>query len=66
MNNEFANYQIEIKKISSRIKEYLWKTRYLFKAKKYKQNSSRTKFLAKQAKSWKDFKRVRKKYLRIT
>jgi len=30
MNFDFANYQTEIKKISLRIKEYLWKTRYLF------------------------------------
>jgi hypothetical protein len=36
MNIDFSNYQTEIKKISLRIQEYLWKTRYLFQARKYK------------------------------
>jgi len=30
MNVDFSNYKTEIKKINSRIQEYLWKTRYLF------------------------------------
>jgi len=45
MNIDFSNYKSEIKKISLRIQEYLWKTKYLLQAKKYKQNNSRTKFL---------------------
>jgi len=36
MNNNITDYKSEIKKISTRIKEYLWKTRYLFKVRKYK------------------------------
>jgi hypothetical protein len=42
---DFSNYQIEIKKISLRIQEYLWKKRYLLQTRKYKQNSFGTKFL---------------------
>jgi len=36
MNNNITDYKSEIKKISKRIKEYLWKTRYLLKTRKYK------------------------------
>ena len=30
MNSNITNYKSEIKKISQRIKEYLWKAYYLF------------------------------------
>ena len=34
MENEYLNYKLEIEKINSRVKEYLWKKWYLFKIRK--------------------------------
>ena len=31
MENEYLNHRAEIKKITQRVKEYLWKELYLFK-----------------------------------
>ena len=32
MDDKYQNYKIEIEKINSRVKEYLWKKWYLFTA----------------------------------
>jgi hypothetical protein len=36
MDDKYQNYKIEIEKINSRVKEYLWKKWYLFKARSIK------------------------------
>ena len=33
MDNEYLNYKSEIEKINQRVKEYLWKTKYIFNSK---------------------------------
>jgi len=37
MDDKYQNYKIEIEKINSRVKEYLWKKQYLFKTWNIKQ-----------------------------
>ena len=46
MNDNFQNYKEEIDKINQRIKEYLWKQKYLFKTSISKYKNARSKFLA--------------------
>jgi len=36
MDDKYQNYKIEIEKINSRVKEYLWKKWYLFKTRTVK------------------------------
>ena len=33
MDNEYLNYKSEIEKINQRVKEYLWKRKYIFNSK---------------------------------
>jgi len=47
MENEYLKYKSEIEKINQRVKEYLWKKRYLFKIKKKQSKNARKQLLAK-------------------
>ena len=47
MDDKYQNYKIEIEKINSRVKEYLWKKWYLFKTWDIKQQDVRCQFLAR-------------------
>jgi len=45
MENSIDTYKIEVEKINQRIKEYLWKAKYLSKTWKFKQKNIWSKFL---------------------
>ncbi len=47
MDDRYLNYKKEIKKINQRIKEYLWKKRYLYEARNFKSKNFRPKLLAR-------------------
>ena len=47
MDDKYQNYKKELEKINQRVKEYLWKKWYLFKAWKIKYENARRKLLAR-------------------
>jgi len=48
MDDKYLNFKEEIEKINQRVKEYLWKKRYLFKTWNIKYKDVKSQLLARQ------------------